>query len=316
MKVNSEVILGIDVGSQELETHILNSPVKESVCKTFTNDQKGIKRLVKHAKKYCVTLVVLEGSGGYEKGAVKGFTANQYAVKLLNPGRVRGFARSIGKLAKTDRVDAYVIACYANVVDLPETIRIREEYIYLAELVSRRTALQKSMIAEKNRLRMAEGFIKKSINRTIRANEKEVALVEEEMKLVRDSCEELKEKCEVISMQKGIGELTAMILIALLPEMGHIDRKKIAALAGVAPIARDSGTLSGKRFIAGGRFDARRALYMAALVAIRYDQEFKSIYETMVVDNGKKKKVAIVAVMRRLLVRTNAVMRDHMNNTH
>lgn len=303
-----EIIMGVDVSSTELETNVMDSTSK-SICNRFENSKSGCKKLIKYAAEHAVTSIVMEATGGYEQLLAKHAAKSGFAVKIVNPLQVRNFAKGIGKNAKTDKIDAYVIARFAHIVKLPETFSKKEEDVKLAQLVKRRNALKKIIEAEKNRKNLADDFIKKSMERVVKLLEKEVSMIENEMdKLVAES-EILSQKCSVICGQKGIGKITALTLLALIPEIGSVNRKQIAALAGLAPIARDSGKMKGKRFISGGRFGPRKALYMPAWVAVQRDENFKNFYNSLI-SKGKKPKVAIVAVMRKLLVKVNWMISD------
>lgn len=305
------VVLGIDVSKENLDVNVLKKDVSKSLHKAFKNNAAGITRLLRYASKHKVGLVVMEGTGGLEKRAKRAFTESGYIVKVANPLRVRNFAKGLGILAKTDRLDAYVIACYGQLTPLKNAIAPGKHHTKLAECVRLRNILKAEITAYKNRRRTFDEFLIEEIDYMLKEKEKAVERVEIRMYKILSESEDLRKQCEVISKQKGIGFITAMTLIALLPELGHLDRREIASLAGLAPVARDSGKTKGKRFISGGRFEARKALYMPAWVAVKYEPELKAFYNRLI-EKGKKPKVAIVAVMRKLLVRTNAIMRCYL----
>ncbi len=299
-------ILGIDVSSETLDACALTEDgTKHS--KAFVYSLEGCRSLVKWAQKHQVGVVVMEATGGYEQRAALALVQAEFPVKIINPSQVRNFARGIGKIAKTDQIDAYVIARFAQVVPLPETFRVSLGEIRLKRLVQRRVVLIEMLSAEKNRKSLADDEIMESISAIIGVLQSEVKRIESAMDEIRKEDPVITRKCEVLTKQKGIGSITALSLIALMPELGQINRKQAAALAGLAPIARDSGKMKGKRFISGGRFDVRRALYMPAWVSVQRDPEMRDSYERLV-GKGKLKKVAIVAIMRKLLIRSNALL--------
>ena len=299
-------ILGIDVSSERLDACALTEDGARH-SKAFVYSPEGCRSLIKWAQKHQIQLVVMEATGGYEQRAALALTEADIPVKIINPSQIRNFARGIGKIAKTDQIDAYVIARFAQVVPLPETFRVSREEILLKRLVQRRVVLMEMLLAEKNRKKLADDAIMESITAIIAVLQNEVKRIESAMEEIRKEDPVITRKCEVLTKQKGIGSLTALSLLALMPELGQINRQQAAALAGLAPIARDSGKMKGKRFISGGRFDVRRALYMPAWVSVQYDPEMRDCYERLV-GNGKLKKVAIVAVMRKLLTRSNALL--------
>lgn len=299
-------ILGIDVSSETLDACALTEEGMRHP-KAFIYSPEGCRSLIKWAQKHQTQLVVMEATGGYEQRAALALTEANIPVKIINPSQIRNFARGIGKIAKTDQIDAYVIARFAQVVPLLGTLRVSREEILLKRLVQRRVVLMEMLSAEKNRKALADDTILESITAIITVIQNEVKRIENAMDEVRKEDPVITRKCEVLTQQKGIGSLTALSLIALMPELGQINRKQAAALAGLAPIARDSGKMKGKRFISGGRFDARRALYMPAWVSVQRDPEMRDSYERLV-GKGKLKKVAIVAIMRKLLIRSNALL--------
>jgi transposase len=303
-----QVVLGIDVSSTRLDACILNEANKP-IYKGFDNSTRGTKSILTWAQKHNVTEIVMEATGKYERCMMHACMEANMCVKIANPAQVRNFAKGIGKLAKTDKIDSFVIARFAQLVAIKEVKKVEKDMLILKELVVRQTTLKEILQAEKSRMRMADATVVASHKRIIAAIEKELACIEKEIKEVYTRNQELQRKYKILQQQKGVGFLTAVVVTALLPELGDINRKQVAALAGLAPIARDSGMKKGKRFISGGRSMLRKALYMPALVAIRHDPTFGNFYDRLV-SEGKKKKVAITAVMRKLLVRLNAFMQE------
>jgi transposase len=219
----------------------------------------------------------------------------------------------MGQKAKTDRIDAQAIACFALKADLPPAIAVSPVQQELKRLIFRRLELKSILQAEKNRTRLAEGLILESHQSLIAAINTEIEKIDRHIATLEMQNSIIARRADVLRRQKGIGVISALTLLGLVPELGMIDRRKIASLVGLAPFANDSGKFRGKRFISGGRFEARRSLYMPAWIATLYDPEFGDFYKRLV-GRGKKPKVAIVAVMRKLLVRLNAMMRDYLEN--
>ncbi len=301
--------LGIDVSSTDLEVCIVNDASKMTKTKTFEYTNKGMKKLIALAKRSNVTSVTMEATGGHEKRIAYAFRKEDFDVTVANPAQIRNFAKGIGILAKTDKIDAFAIARFAQVVKPKPTHAKIDEEIDLTALAKRKNDLDKMMQAEKNRLKLADKIAIPSLKTHIKFLEKQIILIKEKMETVIKNSEKLTEQTQILTKQKGFGMLTAMLLLAHMPEWGLLNHKETASLAGLAPVARDSGKMRGKRIIMGGRANLRKALYMPALVAMRHDEKMKELYERLL-DKGKPKKVAIVAVMRHLLVKANAVMRD------
>jgi transposase len=303
MTKNAEVILAIDVSSIQLEVLISNG---QSVLlrKPFKNTRSGCQTLLKNAQKFNVTRCAVEATGGYEQPVVKCFHDSGIIVNILNPARVRNYASGIGIVAKTDRIDACVIERYAREVKPKPNFQVSKSQLLLKRLVTRRSSLKETITAEKNRTSTAEKEIVKSINRVIQYLEKEVKLIENSIDQLIEQDGELKEKVEIITRQRGIANITSCYLIGLIPELGYLNKQEVASLSGLAPFSRDSGKVKGKRYIKGGRFLARKSLYMPAWVAVQHDQKLKQVYEKLIV-RGKPKKVAIVAIMRKMIITAN-----------
>ena len=306
-----KAILGVDVSSTSLDACVLKED--REYDKSFDYDKAGCRKLIRWAKKHQVTRAAVEATGGYEQRIGKLMTLEGMNVHVVNPAQVRHFARGIGKIAKTDRIDARVIARFAQVVDLPEPMKVSKAQMELKKLILRRNDLKKMVQAERNRTRFAEGDVMENIQTTIDFLTLQLQKIELKINSLRLSNPEISTKAEVICSQKGVGIMTAMTLVGLLPELGCLDRRKITALVGLAPYSRESGKFKGKRFIYGGRAAVRHALYMPAWVATQHDNDFTTFYNRLR-KNGKKPKVAITATMRKLLVRINATMRNHMKD--
>lgn len=300
------VFFGIDVGSQTLEVAASNQPATVQV----TNDAAGIEQLVGQATTARPALVVLEATGGYEFEAACALQAAGLAVAVVNPRAARDFARAMGALAKTDALDAQMLAEFARVLHQhPERDRFVKpladaELQRLQALVLRRRQLVQMLISERQRLRISHAVARPSIERHIEFLKAELGDCDVEVAAhVQRHHAEL---AAALSSVPGIGAASVAVLLAELPELGRLDRRRIAALVGVAPLNRDSGLMRGQRSIWGGRSDVRRTLYMAALVAVRHNPPLKAFYERLVAA-GKRKKVALVAAMRKLLTMLNAI---------
>jgi transposase len=302
------VTIGIDVAKATLDVAIGQTMPTLS----FTNDVEGFETLLAELTQHQVALIVLEATGGLEMGAASVLQAAGYAVAIINPRQARDFARAMGQLAKTDRIDARILAQLGEVIERhPE----REKFVKplptaeqqaLAALVSRRRQLITMLGAERNRLALAHAQTRRSVETIIETLMDELGRVDDDMSVsVRTNFSDLS---ALLRSAKGVGNATVATLIAEVPELGRLSRREISALIGVAPVNRDSGTMRGKRTIFGGRGSVRRVLYMAALVAARFNPVIKSFYDRLVVA-GKPKKVALVACMRKLLTILNAMVK-------
>jgi transposase len=305
------VFIGIDVSKKTLDVHV--RPSGEAWQEA--NDEKGIAALVERARRLKPALIVVEATGGYETPLVASAAAEKLPIVAVNPKQVRAFAKAIGRLAKTDALDAAVIAHFAEAVKPEVRALPSESSDKLRETLTRRRQLLEMTVAEKNRLPMVrEKKMQQSIANHLSFLKKELAELEEDLDNEIRSSPLWRKKDDILRSVPGVGPGLARTLLAELPELGTLDRKKIAALVGVAPMNADSGTMRGERHIQGGRSQVRTALYMAALVASRFNPKLKSVYGSLLA-TGKKPKVALVACMRRLLVILNALVRkdEHWN---
>lgn len=298
---------GIDVSKEHLDLCL------ESTMLRVANDATGWNELTARLLDADVDLVVIEATGGYERGVVCALQQAGVCVARVNPRQSRDFAKSMGVLAKTDRVDARTLRDFANVLARHEK---RAKYITplqderrreLAELMTRRRQLVDMRVAENNRLEHAGKLAVRSIKSVLKALDKQLAGIDADI----DSHMEhhFREQRVLLDSVKGIGPVTILTMTAALPELGHLDRRQIAKLVGVAPLADDSGKRSGKRRTWGGRAEVRAVMYMATTVAIRHNPIIK-VFHSRLIAAGKPKKVAIVACMRKLLTIVNAMLRD------
>jgi len=284
----------------------------QAATQCFANDDAGHEALVKALREHTVDLIVMEATGGYESACACALQAAGFAVVVVNARQARDFAKAMGYLAKTDAIDARVLAALAAVLaqrpDREKLIRAlpSEEQQRLHALVLRRRQLVDMLTAERNRLPLSHRAARRSIEALIKAIRKQLADVEGE--LASHIERHHADLAGLLRSAKGVGPNTSMVLIADLPELGRLGGREISALVGVAPFNRDSGTMRGKRTIFGGRAQVRSALYMATIVAMRHNRVIKTFYERLLV-RGKPKKVAIVACMRKLLTILNAMVR-------
>lgn len=300
------VVVGIDVSKDRLDVHVLPSAERFALA----NDDAGVMELCARLVDLGPARVALEATGGLETLAVAALSAAGLPVVVVNPAQVRAFAGALGQRAKTDALDAAVIAAFVaatrpDLRPLPDA-----EARALADLVGRRRQIVQMIVAEQNRTRSASARqTQKSIKRLLAALRRELKSLDADMDdhIRKSPLWRVKEK--LLTSMTGIGPTVARTLIAELPELGRLDRRQIAALAGLAPFTRQSGQWRGKSFIGGGRASVRAALFMAALVAARHNPVLKAFRDRLVAA-GKPKIVAIVATMRKLLTILNAMIRD------
>jgi transposase len=298
---------GIDVSKQHLDA------CWDSQDQRVVNDANGWDALIAKFKEAKVDLVVVEATGGYERGLVSALQGAGIVVARVNPRQARDFAKSMGVLAKTDRVDARILRDFADVLAhhkdrstyiTPMVDAQRQE---LAALMTRRRQLVDMHVAESNRLEHAGKRAVRSIKSVLKTLDKELAAIDQDVDEHLDL--HFKEQRTLLDSVKGVGPVTILTLTAALPELGRLGRRQIAKLVGVAPLADDSGPRKGKRRIWGGRADVRTVVYMATMAAIRSNPVIK-VFHSRLIASGKPKKVAIVASMRKLLTILNAMLRD------
>lgn len=302
--MTSENVVGIDVSKRSLEVSVHG----EAKGWKVGNDVDGFTTLLEQMKVVQPELIVFEATGGYERRAVKALSEAGLAVAVVNPTRVRRFAEGLGILAKTDKIDAQVIAHFASVVRPPVNSRQTPLAEQLAAFVERRRQLLVELTAEKNRISTCPDCVRDDVEENIAWLEERIDRLEMDIQVCISLKSEWQERTEIIDSVPGVGVVTATTMVAELPELGQLNRQKIAALVGVAPFNKDSGPKKGKRRIFGGRSGVRRTLYMAALSATKFNPVIRAFYEKLL-QRGKEKKVAITACMRKLLVIINALVR-------
>ena len=302
---SEEKYVGIDVAKGRLDVAI----GEQGEYWDVTNDEKGIRKLVERMKEVKPSLIVLESTGGLELVVLTELCEAGLAVAMVNPGRVREFARSIGLLAKTDKLDARLLARFAKAVKPGVTRLASEEEQHLGGLVTRRRQLLEMLVSEQNRLNSTRTSLKAKVEEHIVWLQEALADLNEEIQEYVCQSELWKDKARRMRAVKGVGPVTVNTMLADLPELGQLNRKKLAALVGVAPFNNESGYHRGKRRVNGGRSSVRNVLYMAALSASKHNPVLREYYAGLI-KRGKEKKVALVAVMRKLLTILNAIIRD------
>jgi len=297
--------IGIDVSKGRLDVAVVPSGESFSVA----NEDSGFETLVARIRELNATLVLLEATGGLERRALGRLVTAGLPAMAVNPRNVRDFGRALGKLAKTDRLDAVILARFAEAVR-PEWRPMPDEQTQqLHEHLTRRRQLVEMITAEKNRLlSVQDRGIRKQIKATIGWLEKQLNINEYDIDQAIKETPAWREKADLLKSVPGVGRVTVGTMLALLPELGMLTRKQIASLVGVAPFNRDSGTLRGRRSVWGGRASVRAVLYMAALVGTRFNPALRAMYLRLIAA-GKRKKVAVVACARKLLTILNAILR-------
>lgn len=300
------LIVGVDVSKAHLDLADTTSRPPWRIA----NGADAIAKLIEDLQADPPALVVLEATGGYETALVIALQAAALPVALINPRQIRDFARATGQLAKTDALDARVIARFGVAVRPAPLPPIEAGQEAFAGLVARRRQLIDMLVAEKNRLEHADAAVRGWIDQHLAQLKTQLAQVDAAIALAIEASAELRARQVILTSVQGVGPLTAAVLLAELPELGAIGHKQLAALVGVAPLNHDSGTLRGQRHIAGGRASVRCALYMATLVAVRHNPTLRAFYRRLR-DAGKRPKVALVAAMRKLISILNALVRDN-----
>jgi transposase len=302
--------VGIDISKDRLDCKI------EKVEKTrgFPNCASGYKTLVKWLEKHQVNHAILEATGGYERKAFSFLWACGIKVSLINPRQSRAFARSPGRRAKNDLLDAEILMAYGVKLSPIPTEPHSDAVFELRKLLTRRNQLMKMLVAEKNHAKAptTSKITLKSARALIKTINQQIKTINAAIEATIDSCDELSSKAQKLTKLTGVGPVLMCTLLADMPELGTLERNQASALAGVAPYDRDSGKQKGKRSIAGGRVRVRCALYMATLAAIRHNPILKQNYQRLV-SRGKPRKVAIVACMRKFIIHINTVLKENPN---
>lgn len=297
--------VGVDTGKSQLDIYI--RPL--DIYFTVPNTEKGIRDAIKTIKKHKPQRIVIEATGRLEMPFILECDKAKLPYVIANPLRIKKFAGAIGQRAKNDRLDAALIAHYAERMQ-PELTKLKSENIRLmSDLVARRNQLLTMQTMEKNRLQILPKNISSTITPILTALKNQIEKVEAKIAKLIDSCPEYQAKNAILQSMPGVGKVLAASLISNVPELGFISNKQASSLIGVAPITRESGRFKGKRMIQGGRAQVRTVMYMAMMSAIQCNPVFKAIYERLLAA-GKPKKVAIVACMRKMVVILNSMLRD------
>ena len=299
-------IVGIDVSKDWLDM----ASGENGDMERLNNTEQGIARVLKRAGELAVERITVEATGGWETALVATLANAGLPVVVVNPRQVRAYARASGRLAKTDRIDARVLVDFTRAVQPPLRPLPDEQARALAELLARRQQLLGMRTAEHNRLSLgAKGKVRANLRAHIKWLDRHLGDSDRELQRLIESSPVWQARVDLLTSAPGIGPVTARVLIGRLPELGQLNPRQIAALAGLAPYNRDSGTLRGQRMIWGGRKEVRQALYMATLSAIRSNPPIRDFYQRLKA-KGKPSKVVLTACMRKLLIMLNAMLRD------
>lgn len=312
-KVNTNSYVGIDISAQQLDLHVLPTEQHQSLV----HDQAGLSELVRILQPLQPTLIVLEATGKLEIGLVAALAAAQLPVVVVNPRQTRDFARSLGRLAKTDRIDAYVLARFAQSVHPEPRVLPNDQQQAMQELVTRQRQLVEMRVAESNRLtRTRTTRVRRNLQIHLDWLDKQIQDLDQQIRDLITQSPLWREKDQLLQSVPGVGPKLSSVLVAHLPELGHLNRRQIASLVGLAPFNRDSGKWRGKRFIGGGRSKVRCTLYMSSLAAAYHNPVIEALRRRLQ-NQGKPFKVILTACMRKLLTILNAMVKNgtHWNST-
>lgn len=303
--------VGVDISKDTLDIHLHPA----GVAKRLANSPAGFKKLIAWLDDYTIIRVVFEPTGAYHHAFERRLGEAGLPLVKVNPRQTRRFAEAIGCQAKTDAVDAAMLARYGALIEPLARPLVNQTLDEMKELNVARRALIKDRVAVQNRQHIRRSdLLKRQAAERLKQIDKQIAAIDANLRALRDTDPLLKTRFDILMSIPGVGEVTAIAIIVEMPELGAIDNKAAASLAGLAPIARDSGHSRGKRSIRGGRADLRQALYMPALVAVRFNRTLKAKYQAFI-KAGKPPKVALTAIMRKLLLLANALVRDGRNWT-
>jgi transposase len=304
-KNQNEINIGVDTGKTQLDIYIRPLDIFFSV----SNDDSGIKKAINQIKKHHPTRIVIEATGRLEHAFIMACSKANLPFVVANPVHIKKFAGAIGRLAKTDKLDAQLIAHFGEAIK-PELSTLKPENMRLmSDLLSRRRQLMTMQTMEKNRLQIMPKEITNSIKPLLTALKNQLEKIELKLANLIKECDEYKTKNDIIQSMPGVGNVVAFHLISDMPELGYLTNKQASALVGVAPINRESGSYEGKRMIRGGRHQIRTVMYMAMMSAMQCNPVFKATYERLVAA-GKPKKIAIIACVRKMVVILNSMVRD------
>lgn len=303
--MNQSVTVGVDTGKFQLDIYL--RPL--DIYFTVNNDEKGIKEAITAIKKHKPERIVIEATGRLEMPFIIACAKANLPFVIANPIHIKRFAGAIGQRAKTDKLDAQLIAHFGDVIK-PNLSQLKPERMQaMSDLVSRRNQLLAMQTMEKNRIQILPKELVMTIKPILTALKNQIHKIENKIAALIESCPDYKAKDTIVRSMKGIGKIASASLISNLPELGYMTNKQASALVGVAPINRESGRYKGQRKIQGGRHQVRTVLYMAMMSAIQSNPIFKEKYESLV-EAGKPKKVAIIACVRKMIVILNSMVRD------
>lgn len=307
-KRNSAVNVGVDVGKHTLDVYLLERQ-RAFQC---PNDEPSIARLVVKLKRFKIQRIVIEATGRLEQPFARAALAQGLPVIVVSPLKVRRYAAAIGQLAKTDAIDAQLIARFGADLKPPVPPPCDTDTLKIKDLMVRRRQLIEMRTMEKNRRQIMPEALQAGIDQLIAAIDAQLTTLDQQLDQAVDAHATWRHKRDLLTSMPGIGKTVAYTLLGDLPELGDLNRRQIAALTGVAPFNRDSGRMRGKRRIRGGRSSTRTALFLSALSAIRFNPDIEKFYERLLA-NGKHKKVALTACIRKIVTALNAMLRDDVN---
>lgn len=303
--MNQSVTVGVDTGKFQLDIYL--RPL--DIYFTVSNDEKGIKEAISLIKKHKVERIIIEATGRLEMQFIMACAKANLPFVIANPIHIKRFAGAIGQRAKTDKLDAQLIAYYGEAIQ-PQLSQLKPETMQaMSDLVARRNQLLVMQTMEKNRLQILPKELAMTIKPILTAFKNQITKIEKKILSLIESCPDYKAKDTIVRSMNGIGKIASASLISNLPELGYMTNKQAAALVGVAPMNRESGRFKGQRKIQGGRHQVRTVLYMAMMSAIQSNPVFKEMYQRLVAA-GKPKKVAIIACVRKMIVILNSMVRD------
>lgn len=304
-KNQNEVNIGVDTGKSQLDIHIRPLDIFFSV----SNDEKGIKEAIKVIDKHSPQRIIIEATGRLEHAFVLACAERKLPIVVANPNHIKKFGGAIGRLAKTDKLDASLIAHYGEAIK-PTLSQIKPDTMrHMSDLLSRRKQLMTMQTMEKNRLQIMPKELAMLIKPILTAIGHQIEKIDKKLLTLIEACPEYSAKNDIIQSMPGVGKVVAFSLLSNMPELGYISNKKAAALIGVAPVNRESGRYKGQRRIKGGRPQIRAVMYMAMMSAMQCNPVFKATYQRLL-EAGKPKKVAIIACLRKMVVILNSMVRD------
>jgi transposase len=304
-QTNQRINIGVDTGKYQLDIYIRPLDIAFSV----TNNDEGIKQAINTLKQYQPERIVIEATGRLEMAFVIACSKAKLPFVIANPVHIKRFAGAIGRRAKTDKLDAQLIAHYGEAIQ-PQLSSLKPEIMQqMSDLVARRNQLLTMQTMEKNRLQILPKELMMTIKPILTAIKQQIAKIEQKIVTLIESNPDYQNKNELLQSMNGIGKIAAASIISNLPELGYITNKQAAALVGVAPMNKESGRYKGQRKIQGGRHQVRTVLYMAMMSAIQSNPDFKSMYQRLL-NTGKPKKVALIACVRKMVIILNSMLRD------